>query len=197
MAKNVSGDEASGGEGAGAGGPRRRGVAPGNFQLDPGLLGWRLYTLAWGDDTVFANVIVTNTAHGSYDADEEYWFVDKTAVGTLGSEVQIRLVNDYDWDDEVPSPPSGWQPFDARTAATWALVDGDLAGGTLYKDPSGGHYLRLQKTGSSPNATLTVVRWYKGGSTQPSGTFNPSGTYGDVTALDSGSAWYADSLPPA
>jgi len=190
--------EASGGEGTGPGGSGKRAVIPGRLQLDPGLLGWRLYTLAWGDTTVFAHIIVTNTAYGSYDADEEYWYADKAAVGTLGSEVEIRVVGDYEWENEEPSPPSGWQQFDAHTAVTWALVDGDLSVGKLYKHPSESFYLRLQKTGSSPNATLTVVRWYRGGSTQPSGTFDPSGnTYDEVTSLGSGSAWFGDSLPPA
>lgn len=197
MAKSVSGDEASGGEATGAEGPRRRAVGPGNFQLDPGLKGWRLYSLSWRGITEFAQIIATNTAHGAYAADEEYWYVNKSAVGTLDSEVQIRKVDDYDWVNQAPSPPSGWQQFDAPTAATWTAVDGDLTGGTLYKNSSSGHYLRLQKQGTSPNATLTVVRWYKGGSTQPSGTFNPSATYDDVTSLDAGGAWYADSLPPA
>lgn len=194
--------EASGVEGTGAtAGSRGTGRGPhargsGGFQLDPGLKGWRLYIIEWSNLTQFAQIVATNTAYGSYEADEEYWYVDQAEVGQLDSGLVIRIVGDYDWVDQVPSPPSGYQEFNTPIGATWEEVKSDLSVGTLYKLDGGDFYLRLQNQGSSPNATLSLVRWYQGDSLQPTGPFNPSGTYEEVTSLGTGNAWYADSLSP-
>jgi hypothetical protein len=170
-------------------------VGPLNVQLDPGLLGWRLYKIEWvADRTVFTQIVATKTASGSYQAAEEYWYVGKDALSG-GDALAVTSV-DKAWTESPPSPPSNCQQFQAPTGATWQQVGTDITTGTLYKHELKDYYVRIGIQGSGSNKTLSVVRWYLKGSQTPAPSFDPTGSYVQVSSLGSGTTWYADSLSP-
>lgn len=172
-------------------------VGPLNVQLDPGLLGWRHYKIEWvADRTVFTQIVATNTANGSYQADEEYWYVNKDALSG-GDALAVVSQGDKAWTVTPPSAPSNCQQFQAPTGATWQQVGTDITTGTLYKHELADYYVRIGIQGTGSNKTLSVVRWYLKGSQQPAPSFNPSGSYVQVSSLGSGTTWYADSLSPS
>jgi hypothetical protein len=178
------------------GGPKR--VRPIRIQVDPGLKDCRHYELRWedGEGAIFADLLATNNAGNDFDADTEYWYADPAEL-SAGDAVYIRNDGDLEWGDLSWSPPSGGQEFEAGTSATWQQVGTDITSGTLYKLAGADVYVRIAITGTPPSASISVLRWYQKGSSQPTGTIDPSGTWNAVDNLGSGTAWYADSLSPS
>ncbi|MDI1475432.1 hypothetical protein [Polyangium sp. y55x31] len=169
-----------------------RGIHPLNAQLDPGLLDWRYYTIAWYGSRKFADIIATRVAGAGFNAGQEYWFVDKTMLATADSLVVSNL-GDKAWTDTRPSGSTNTQEFSASCAADWTAVGTDLTTGKLYKHATQDYYVRIVLTGTSPSMTISTLRWYQKSSTAPSPSFDPSGSYTEVSALGSGTIWYADS----
>lgn len=181
---------------AGSGGaPGEKMIHPLNVQLDPGLRDWRWYKIEWSTQDALADIIATRTAGGGLNAGKEYWLVAKANL-TAQSGLVISMLGDKAWGDATPTPPSPAQEIVSDTAATWQQVGTDLTTGILYKHATLDHYLRVVISGTAPNATITALRWYRKGSTQPSSTFDPSGTYTEASNLGSGTVWYADSKSP-
>lgn len=171
------------------------GIHPLNAQLDPGLLDWRHYTIAWYGSRKFADIIATRVAGAGYSAGQEYWLVDKSMLATADSLVVANL-GDEAWTDPRPSAATNAQEFSASCAADWAQVGTDLTTGILYKHTTEDYYVRIALTGTSPNTTISTLRWYQKKSTAPGPSFDPSGSYTEVSALGSGTMWYADSKSP-
>ncbi|MEZ4293627.1 MAG: hypothetical protein R3B70_01525 [Polyangiaceae bacterium] len=165
----------------------------GKPQVDPGMLDWRLYTFKWSDNTVFAFIVCTNQADGTgtYQAMKEYWFADKAEL-SMDTALTITQSADKRWAESPPSHPTNCQSFNSPVETTWTRVETDITNGTLFKDSSD-NYVRIEITGSAPNADITKVRWYREGSSQPTGTIAPSGSFSQVSSLGSGTFWYADS----
>jgi hypothetical protein len=170
-------------------------VQPLNVQLDPGLRDWRWYRIDWNNSSKLADIVATRTAGGGYNAGKEYWLVGKANL-TAQSGLVVSMLGDMAWGDATPTPPSPAQEIVADTAATWQQVSSDLTTGILYKHATLDSYVRIVITGTAPNATITTLRWYRKASTQPSSTFDPSGTYSEASSLGSGTVWYADSKSP-
>jgi hypothetical protein len=181
----------AGGEGASKDGM----IPPLNVQLDPGLRDWRWYKIDWSTNDGLADIVATRTAGGGYNAGKEYWLVKKANL-TAQSGLVVSSQGDKTWSDTTPTPPSPAQEIVCDTSATWQQVVNDLTGGILYKHATLDYYLRIVITGTAPNATITTLRWYRKASSQPSATFDPSGTYTEASSLGSGTAWYADSKSP-
>ncbi|MDI3290364.1 hypothetical protein [Polyangium sp. 15x6] len=170
------------------------GIHPLNAQLDPGLLDWRYYKIEWSGSRKFADIIATRVAGAGYNAGVEYWLVDKAAL-TLENGLVVTCVGDEAWTDPRPAAPTNAQEFTAPCAADWTEVDTDLTTGTLYKHATEDYYVRIAIT-DKEDATISMVRWYQKKTTAPAPSFEPSGTYTQVSALGSGRMWYADSKSP-
>ncbi|MDC0746521.1 hypothetical protein [Polyangium mundeleinium] len=168
------------------------GIHPLQAQLDPGLLDWRYYTIAWYGSRKFADIIATRIAGGGYNAGKEYWIVDKSML-TNANELVVANGGDKSWTDPVPMASAGMQEFVANCAATWTQVTTDLTTGILYKHATQDYYVRIVLAGTAPTTTISALRWYQKDSTAPAPSFDPSGTYTEVSALGSGTIWYADS----
>lgn len=169
-----------------------RGIHPLNAQLDPGLLDWRYYRIEWDGSRRFADIIATNIAGAGYSAGKEYWLVDKSLLEDA-KELVVSNLGDKDWTDARPAAPSNAQEFVADCAATWTQVGTDLTTGRLYKHDTEDYYVRITITGTAPNATITTLRWYQKKTSAPGPSYDPSGAYTEVSALGSGTMWYADS----
>jgi hypothetical protein len=152
-------------------------------QIDSGTSHWRKLIFYQNNDSgpEFGELIAVNRSSGGFVAGNEYWYVDKSALGNLGtSNVYIS----YSDGIGTPSAPSysNMQSFTMVTNPTGGWGSGwtsdPLASlGKLYQN--GSHSLRLQTTGSGSSTTVTAVAWYQ---VIPSGNspanIAPSGTFG-------------------
>lgn len=170
-------------------------IKPLRVQLDPGLLDWRFYRISWNNDAIFAEIIATNTANGSYAARKEYWLVNRANL-TAQSGLTVASLGDKAWTDSLPTPPTQSQEIVCNADATWQAVDDDLTTGTLYKHSTLGYYVRIVITGTAPSATITTLRWYQEAESRPGSTFDPSGSYTSVSSLGRNATWFADSKSP-
>ncbi len=169
-------------------------ISPSQHQLDPGLKDWRHYTFHWGDHVKLVDVMATRKASGAYHARREYWVVDKAR---LTPQRTLRIKGqDMEWPATLPSTQASVQEFTSPTSATWQMVGTDLTTGMLYKHATEDCYVRMATTVTSQDPTVTLLRWYRTSTTQPSPSFDPRGTYIEVSSLGSGTIWYADSKSP-
>ncbi|UQA59936.1 hypothetical protein [Polyangium aurulentum] len=123
-------------------------------QIDIGTR-WRSHTGYYTNGQIFGRILVIgHTAVGSYNADTEYWFINKSNLQYLGS---YNL--EFSYADGTGTPPSytGTQEFALPALATWQSFSSDpVSGGALYD--KGNVHLRL--AGDSTNG-ITEVTWYQ------------------------------------
>jgi hypothetical protein len=132
-------------------------------QVSPWRDGTRRITMTFADTAVtqFATIIIVSRTNGTFQPGNEYWYVNRDALGLLGSTALDISVADYrtgGLDDpsyvheqqftEVEFPTSGW-------GSAW--TSDPLSGGTLLGDGSS-IYLRVT-TGTSGN--VSRVAWYQ------------------------------------
>lgn len=86
------------------------------FQQDPGVKGYRYYTITDNFNNNIGQVLVPKTTQGTYSAGTEYWFdvvvlADSTRTLTFSWQ-------DYEWTD--PPPTLGTQSFTMPQAPGWS-----------------------------------------------------------------------------
>lgn len=155
-------------------------------EIMPDVHDWRQYIFTFADSshTPFAVATVVSRATTSYQPGTEYWFVNRSALGLLGSYALDITTSDGSGTIDPPNPDypseqtftqveyptSGW-------GSSWS--SDPLSGGVLYDDGNGtGLRLFVSTTG-----TVSEVAWYQViPSTQspryltPGGRFSVNGT---------------------
>jgi Caspase domain len=163
-------------------------------QIDGGTFVYRKLVMSFPDGSQLATVYVFNQAIGSFVTGKEYWYVNVSTLGNLGTYALTIGVTD----SSSTTPPSDpnyavEQRFTQSQSPGWGTgwTTDPTSGGYLYAGPSN-LYLRLFLSTSSP-ALVNRVVWYQvlaGGSPaniDPAGSWSTSS--GSVT-VPSGDAGY-------
>ncbi|UQA59845.1 hypothetical protein [Polyangium aurulentum] len=125
-------------------------------QLDyTGGYDWRSHTGYYTNGRPFGRILVIGrNAIGGYNADTEYWYVDKSNLQYLGS---YNLEFSYTNGTGTPPSYSGTQEFALPAIATWQSFSSDpVSGGALYDNGS----VHLRLSGNSTNG-IAEVTWYQ------------------------------------
>lgn len=139
-------------------------------QIDPGWHGgWRHFTVTFEDDTLFAGILVTGESVSGYDSYTEYWYVNASSLGELGTQ---DLIFRYDDGENAPPSLSGEQEFTQPANVTWAYFSSDpVSGGNLYSN--GTIHLRIIDDSSE----ITRITWYQTIVGESPANVTPDGTF--------------------
>jgi hypothetical protein len=163
-------------------------------QIDVGNSNWRTHTGYYTNGQIFARILVIGkSAIGVYDADTEYWYVNKSNLQYLGS---YDLEFSYTNGTGTPPSYSGTQEFALPALESWQSFSSDpVSGGNLYDNGS----VHLRLAGNSTNG-LTEVTWYQTiSSANTPANLALSGVFytgsGSVSVPSGDAGYYVDQTP--